>query len=415
MKKNNRYLANSFLFLTFITYIIATYFKNQYNWLGYVIAFAEAGMIGGIADWFAVTALFKHPLGLKIPHTAIIPNSKDKIGKNISNFIRENFLSESYLRENIEKYPVSEKMGIFLLQQKKSVNNLVINVIKEVLKTFSLEQVQNYLYSLLLNKYKDIDVKNIIIKVLTDTKNSEKHFQLINFVLLTLADWLKDPENNKKVTEWIKNAIKHDAKGKTTFFGAIKSFFVGEPDLRLNVIDFHTYLNSQNGRELRVQINGYCDEFLHYLKTDKEIELKLEELKESIWKNIEPDEYINNMVQQLKIMVELDLDSENSKIRKEIDSIIELLSKKLTEDEKIKRYIKKRLLFYVPGFIIKNGVKIDAFFMNYIEKLNVKEVSDMIENKVGDDLQYIRINGTIVGGIIGLTIYSVTQFIERIF
>lgn len=415
MKKNNRYLANSFLFLTFITYIIVTYFKNQYNWLGYVIAFAEAGMIGGIADWFAVTALFKHPLGLKIPHTAIIPNSKDKIGKNISNFIRENFLSESYLRENIEKYPVSEKMGIFLLQQKKSVNNLVINVIKEVLKTFSLEQVQNYLYSLLLNKYKDIDVKNIIIKVLTDTKNSEKHFQLINFVLLTLADWLKDPENNKKVTEWIKNAIKHDAKGKTTFFGAIKSFFVGEPDLRLNVIDFHTYLNSQNGRELRVQINGYCDEFLHYLKTDKEIELKLEELKESIWKNIEPDEYINNMVQQLKIMVELDLDSENSKIRKEIDSIIELLSKKLTEDEKIKRYIKKRLLFYVPGFIIKNGVKIDAFFMNYIEKLNVKEVSDMIENKVGDDLQYIRINGTIVGGIIGLTIYSVTQFIERIF
>lgn len=415
MKKNNRYLANSFLFLTFITYIIATYFKNQYNWLGYVIAFAEAGMIGGIADWFAVTALFKHPLGLKIPHTAIIPNSKDKIGKNISNFIRENFLSESYLRENIEKYPVSEKMGIFLLQQKKSVNNLVVNVIKEVLKTFSLEQVQNYLYSLLLNKYKDIDVKNIIIKVLTDTKNSEKHFQLINFVLLTLADWLKDPENNKKVTEWIKNAIKHDAKGKTTFFGAIKSFFVGEPDLRLNVIDFHTYLNSQNGRELRVQINGYCDEFLHYLKTDKEIELKLEELKESIWKNIEPDEYINNMVQQLKIMVELDLDSENSKIRKEIDSIIELLSKKLTEDEKIKRYIKKRLLFYVPGFIIKNGVKIDAFFMNYIEKLNVKEVSDMIENKVGDDLQYIRINGTIVGGIIGLTIYSVTQFIERIF
>ncbi|HCJ8469883.1 TPA: DUF445 domain-containing protein [Escherichia coli] len=415
MKKNNRYLANSFLFLTFITYIIATYFKNQYNWLGYVIAFAEAGMIGGIADWFAVTALFKHPLGLKIPHTAIIPNSKDKIGKNISNFIRENFLSESYLRENIEKYPVSEKMGIFLLEQKKSVNNLVVNVIKEVLKTFSLEQVQNYLYSLLLNKYKDIDVKNIIIKVLTDTKNSEKHFQLINFVLLTLADWLKDPENNKKVTEWIKNAIKHDAKGKTTFFGAIKSFFVGEPDLRLNVIDFHTYLNSQNGRELRVQINGYCDEFLHYLKTDKEIELKLEELKESIWKNIEPDEYINNMVQQLKIMVELDLDSENSKIRKEIDSIIELLSKKLTEDEKIKRYIKKRLLFYVPGFIIKNGVKIDAFFMNYIEKLNVKEVSDMIENKVGDDLQYIRINGTIVGGIIGLTIYSVTQFIERIF
>lgn len=415
MKKNNRYLANSFLFLTFITYIIATYFKNQYNWLGYVIAFAEAGMIGGIADWFAVTALFKHPLGLKIPHTAIIPNSKDKIGKNISNFIRENFLSESYLRENIEKYPVSEKMGIFLLQQKKSVNNLVVNVIKEVLKTFSLEQVQNYLYSLLLNKYKDIDVKNIIIKVLTDTKNSEKHFQLINFVLLTLADWLKDPENNKKVTEWIKNAIKHDAKGKTTFFGAIKSFFVGEPDLRLNVIDFHTYLNSQNGRELRVQINGYCDEFLHYLKTDNEIELKLEELKESIWKNIEPDEYLNNMVQQLKIMVELDLDSESSKIRKEIDSIIELLSKKLTEDERIKRYIKKRLLFYVPGFIIKNGVKIDAFFMNYIEKLNVKEVSDMIENKVGDDLQYIRINGTIVGGIIGLTIYSVTQFIERIF
>jgi len=415
MKKNNRYLANSFLFLTFIAYVIATYFKNQYNWLGYVIAFAEAGMIGGIADWFAVTALFKHPLGLKIPHTAIIPNSKDKIGKNISNFIRENFLSESYLRENIEKYPVSEKMGIFLLQQKKSVNNLVINVIKEILKTFSLEQVQNYLYSLLLKKYKDIDIKKIIIKVLTDTKNSEKHFQLINFVLLTLADWLKDAENNKKVTEWIKNAIKHDAKGKTTFFGAIKSFFVGEPDLRLNVIDFHTYLNSPNGRELRVQINGYCDEFLHYLKTDKEIELKLEELKESIWKNIEPDEYINNMVQQLKIMVELDLDSENSKIRKEIDSIIELLSKKLTEDEKIKRYIKKRLLFYVPGFIIKNGVKIDAFFMNYIEKLNVKEVSDMIENKVGDDLQYIRINGTIVGGIIGLTIYSVTQFIERIF
>lgn len=413
MDKKNRYVANIFLLSTFFIYIVSIFYKNEYTWMGYVTAFAEAGMVGGIADWFAVTALFKHPFGLKIPHTAIIPNSKDKIGKNISNFFRENFLSESYIKENIEKYPISEKAGSFLINQKDNITVFAINALKETLQTFSYEKVQSYLVKMLKDKYEEVNFKTIIINALIKAKKNNKHLDVINFVLLALADWLKNPENNKKVTTWIKDAIKNDSHGKKTLFGSFKSLLVGEPDLMKNLLDFQKHLNSFDGRELRFQINNYFDSFLDYLENDKYVDIKLEELKVTVYNSMDVEKNIHKIINEIRLLVEMDLHSENSKIKNKIHLLIDNMANKLVNDVALKNHIKERIIHYVPKILVANGMKIDKFFMDYISKLNAKEISDMIENKVGNDLQYIRINGTIVGGLIGLSIYSVTHLIEK--
>lgn len=412
--KNTKNTANICLGFAFLIYVSAEITKTIYNipHLGYVIAFAEAAMVGGVADWFAVTALFRHPFGLKIPHTAIIPKNKNKIGGNLSNFVRENFLSEDYVRENIEKYPIAEKAGQLIKNNKRYISNKSIRAIYLLSKSINYEKFHSYIKETISKRIDEVDIKDIVLRLAKEIENKGHHQELVDFVLQSIKNWLADPEHVKEVNEWIKKALKTDKDGSSSVFGTIKSWFVGNPDLHQYIDDFIKHLNSEKGKDLRNDIDIYFHRFIESLKNDEAFAEKIISLKNSMMKNVDIDGLIRGFFLEISKWVENDLISGESKIRAQVNELIDYVSDLLIKNETVQKWIKNQALEHLPKIIAENAEKIDNYFIQYIEKLNAHEVSEMIEDKVGNDLQFIRINGTLVGGVIGLAIYSFTNVVN---
>lgn len=410
--RNTRTLANGFLMVSLILYILSSYFKHTYPIFNYLVAFSEAAIVGGIADWFAVTALFRHPLGLPIPHTAIIPNNKNKIGQNISNFIKENFLSSNYVKENLNKIQISSKFGQIVENNKTLISDKAISLIYHLSKTFKQEELQEYITKYSRDKIESIDIKSIIVKILMEMKEKKQHQDIVNFILLKVQNWLSDKDNEHSVNEQIKNILKGKDKGKSSISSSLKGWLIGEPQLHKYLSDFINYMNKEENKEIKNKIDTYFSLFIADVQNTDYFEERIQLLKSSIIESIDIDDKISEFMKDINEWVESDLISNESIIKNKINSIIDNIIFECQNNEKLKSWIQEQSLTHLPNFIVTNGNRIDNYFIEYLNKLDSVEISNMIEDKVGDDLQFIRINGTLVGGIIGLSIYSITQFIH---
>lgn len=369
--------------------------------LSLLVAFFEASMVGGVADLFAIHVLFKRPFGLKIPHTAIIPNNKDKIGHALSDFFRENFLSSKYVKENINKLNVAEKIGCFIEKNRNAIVNKIIRATIYFFKTFDYMAVKKLLNEKTESLLMNLEFRNYLLILLKNIKKKDQHHKFVNFSLLKIQYWLENPENNNKVNKWIEDSIKSDGKGGTTFSGTLKSIFMGKQDLSLNVRELIEKLNSPSGDELKKEINNGFSKIIELIEDDPLIEETINDIKTGIIKEQRIKQLIDKLIREVNNWAENDVIKINSKIRSSIVSVVDNLIVNLKINKEWQNQIQEKSLYYLPEIIVKNGEKIDKYIVNYIEKLDANEVSKLIEEKVGDDLQYIRINGSIVGGLVG--------------
>lgn len=407
--KSTKGLANGFLLLSFCLYVVSSCLKHKIPHMDYVIAFAEAAMIGGIADWFAVTALFKHPLGLKIPHTAIIPNNKNKIGQNISNFIKENFLSKKYVQENIDKIDISDKLSVLIKNNKASLSDKVVTAIFYLSKTFKYENMQSYITSLITKKAYEVNIKDILEKFIIDFKNKDQHQELVDFILNKAEKWLSDKDNEHFINDEIKKLIKQNENGKNTFTGIFKGWIIGEPKLHKYLSDFIVHINQDPEQKFRNQVDHYFILIINKMKESPDFNRRLNEFKTDLINHVDIENMILKLMTEINRWIEEDLISHDSKIKSIISDAIDDIIQQLSSNQTLKEWIQSQAHSKLPNFIVDNAKRIDDYFIDYVNKLDAKEISDLIESKVGDDLQFIRINGTLVGGLIGLLIHTVTE------
>lgn len=417
-KSNTKNMAR--IILLFSTLMLFTFWVLEQKFHGVLlfpilVAFFEASMVGGIADLFAIHVLFKKPFGLNIPHTEIIPKSKDRIGKALSDFFRDNFLSEDYVKENINKYVISEKIGLIIDNKKTYILNRLIRIIICGIKTFDYKYVKDFLNEKAEIIIKDVRFKEYLIVFLTDIQNKKHHYKMFNYFLLRLHEWLENPENNEKVNKWIENAIKSDGHGGTTFFGSIKSAFMGKQDLAASVKELIDNLNSEEGQKIKDEINKVFSGLIVEVRKSQVVSSAIEEIKNTLINNGNILECIDKVVLDINDWVKKDLCSVDSKIRNYLTEKLNWIILNLKTNNQWKDLIQLKTNEYLPEFIVKNGSKIDNYIVEYINKLDAKEVSKLIEEKVGDDLQYIRINGSIVGGLVGLTIFFVKLGLSTLF
>lgn len=410
--KNKQFYASVFLFLAFVLYVVSTVYLDVHSFFGYLKAFSEAAMVGGIADWFAITALFKHPLGLKIPHTAIIPKSKNKIGKNISNFIRENFLSEEYVRENIKKINFHEKAVILLTENKEKILNKFHTGIHNALKNIKYSQFEKYLTSFIYSKIETLNLNLLLLKTIDILVKKDYHQKIVDTLLYKTRDWLSDKENEKMVNDYIKNLIKKNEDGKNTFTGTIKGFFIGEPKLHKYMSTFIEQIEDDPLSKFRQKVDICLDQIIIQINLNKSLKEKIELIKKDILENINVEKNIQIIFEEVLIYIQKDFESEQSFMKKYISELFDELLLEFKENQTMVDWIKHKTETKIPEFIAQNAENIDNYFIEYLEKQDAKQISKLIEEKVGDDLQFIRINGTIIGGLIGLVIHSSTQLIR---
>lgn len=390
-------VALSVLGVAVICFFVGFYYK-----IGWLKAFSEAAMVGGIADWFAVVALFKHPLGIPIPHTALIPNNKDAIGQNLGTFVSDEFLIKEKLEVKLDEFDFATKATNWLKEEKNAavISSLVVeNVIPGALKTIDDANVKKFIQQQFEIKLKELNFGEWIAIGLESLSKDDKQAQLITNVLSILSAELE--ANRKEIREKVKNATPWYTLG------------VADKKIADGVFNgLYEFLDMAKQPEscIRNKINSYVLNFIEELKNSPEMQQKITTVILEFTQKEEVQDYIGSIWQELKKAVLTDLEKgEESEIKLNLTNMIRNFGSNIQNDvmmtTKINNFIKVDLL----GILLRNKKAIGDLIATSVQSWDKKEIADKLELEVGKDLQFIRINGTVVGGIVGLLIYFIEQ------
>lgn len=388
---------NALILLGFavVLFVVANVYKIE--WLK---ALSEAAMVGGIADWFAVVALFRHPLGIPIPHTALIPSNKDKIGENLGDFVSDEFLTREKLELKVEQFNVAVKASDWLIDEKNAniVADLIVeNVIPGLLKTIDDEEVKHFIQSQFSDKLSKVNFGEWIALGLESLGKSEKQEVLVTNVLKTL---IVELHNHKHL-------IEEKVKSSTPFL----SFGLADKKITEGVFNgLYDFLEQASHQDstIRQRINDYMMNFITELRDSSEMQQKVNDLVLGFASNKEVQDYINGIWLEIKTAIGNDLAlKDKSTIKKGIANMIQSFGKGIQGDQlmvdKINNFVKNDVL----SVLINNKKMIGDLISSTVKSWDTDEVSKKLELEIGSDLQYIRINGTLVGGLVGLLIYAV--------
>ena len=387
--------ALSLLGIAVLLFIIAIYFK-----IPILQAFSEAAMVGGIADWFAVVALFRHPLGIPIWHTAIIPTKKNEIGENLGNFVSEEFLNREKLEIKLEEFNFATKASDWLSEIEnadKIANVVAVNIIPGVLKTIKDEDIKRFIQVQFKEKLEAINFGDWVALALEPLQKGNVKDQLLTNLLEVMSSELA---NNKDL-------IRKKVKASTPFL----SFGLADKSISEGIFNgLAEFLEEAKNPEsaVRIKIDEYVANFLDEVKNSEEMRIKINNLILGFVGKKEVQDYINGIWDEIKLSISNDLEKgDESSIKNNISSLIQRFGNGLKEDpvmiDKINNFIKNDLL----EVLLNNKKVIGDLISSTVKSWDGKEVSEKLELEIGKDLQYIRINGTLVGGLIGIIIYGV--------
>jgi uncharacterized membrane-anchored protein YjiN (DUF445 family) len=380
-----------------LLFIIAIYFK-----IPILQAFSEAAMVGGIADWFAVVALFRHPMGIPIWHTAIIPTKKNEIGENLGSFVSEEFLNREKLEIKIEEFNFATKASDWLSQGEnanKIANLVVVNIIPGVLKTIKDEDVKRLIQVQFKEKLEGINFGDWVALALEPLQKGNVKDQMLTNLMEVMSTELA---NNKDL-------IRKKVKESTPFL----SFGLADKSISEGIFNgLAEFLDEAKNPDsaVRIKIDEYVYNFLDQVKNSEEMRVKINNLILGFAGKKEVQDYVNGIWDEIKLSITNDLEKGNqSSIKNSISNLIQGFGTGIKDDpimiDKINNFIKIDLL----SVLLNNKKVIGDLISSTVKSWDGKEVSEKLELEIGKDLQYIRINGTLVGGMIGLVIYGVEQ------
>ncbi|MCQ4140723.1 DUF445 domain-containing protein [Chryseobacterium sp. EO14] len=372
------------------------------HWIGYVRAFSEAAMVGALADWFAVTALFRHPLGLPIPHTNLIENSKQKLGDNLGNFVVTNFLSPENIRPYIQKLKISNFVGEWLGKEKnqyvllKNLSDIVLDI---------------------LNKLDDSEVSRFISNKVSEMTDTIK----LNAILGNGINYLLDKNDHQRIitnlSSQIKNYIAENdemikdrvKKGSYTFIPAFVDNKIADK-ITSGLSDFFKEIEQDPNHEIRNLITQKIYDFSNELKQDTKWEEEFKNIKNDLLKNDKLNEYSNDIWISIKNTLTKELQDDESSLKKYLSKNLNEFSQNLKNDENFQKKIDDWVRVTAYKYILKNTHQFGNLISSTVGNWQGKELSEKLELEVGKDLQFIRVNGTIVGGLVGLIIYTIAHF-----
>ncbi len=372
-------------------------------WVGYVRATAEASMVGALADWFAVTALFRHPLGIPIPHTAIIPRRKDQIGEALGVFVQRNFLTRSVLAEKLRSIGVARRTGEWLADPehaRRLGDNLgaALTGFSQVLRD---DDVQAFVDQLVSSRIRSTPAAPLLAKVLEIAVEGGHHQDVLSSGLRGLSRFLDDnkavlraklgQESPEWVPEWVDDRVFAKA------FSALQKF-VGE-------------VAATPDHELRRALDLRLQDYIVALRTDPAAAERLEVVKAEILEHPSVREWSASLWGGLKkSLLELANDP-SSELRQRFQSSIVHFGQTLRDDPELQAKLDRWVEGAASYVVEQYSDDIADLVSGTVAKWDAVETSNRIELQVGRDLQFIRINGTVVGGLAGLVIYTVAQLI----
>lgn len=369
-------------------------------WMGYVEAFSEAGMVGALADWFAVTAIFKHPLGIPIPHTNLIERKKDDLGQNLGKFVKDNFLNPENIRPYIEKVNVVKWVSEWLNKpaSQKILEKEIINLTKKIISDLQDKEVEQFLANKGTEILREIDFQKISSSGIKYFIDKNEHITLLEILLPEIKEYINESQE----------IILHRLSENRPFIAFLAGRKISNEVVE-GLIKFIDEIESDKEHFVRKKLTENLQSFSEEILVSEQWKEKFEKLKQEVLTEQNLRSYTDDAWQSIKSLLLQNLENPNSQLQGYLQSNIQKLSHSLSDNQDISNRINSWVRHFLYRMTLKNSDEVEALISSTVAGWEGKELSEKLELEVGKDLQFIRINGTLVGGFVGLLIYTLTH------
>ena len=366
----------------------------------WVLAFSEAAMVGGLADWFAVTALFRHPLGIPIPHTAIIPENKDRIADSMARFLQSNFLIPVVVARRMRAMNLAQAAGDFLASPgRDGVSRLRAGggeLVAEVLVSLDPERLGGQVKAGLLHQLERLEVSPLLGQMLTAAIADKRHLPLLESLIRWAGLTLEDNE------EMVRQIIHQQANSVVRWTGL-------DERLANSVLDgLYRLLAAvlvDPEHPLRRKVEEGLEQLAHDLQHDTDLRAKVESMKQDLLANPALGTWWTGVWERLRLSLIASARDPKGGLAGPFASMLGELGQALREDPALQRQVNRFARRTAVGVATRYGGQIVQLVSETVKRWDARTVTDRIENAVGRDLQFIRVNGTLVGGLVGVAIH----------
>jgi uncharacterized membrane-anchored protein YjiN (DUF445 family) len=392
-----RTVATGLLVVAAVVYVAT---RNQDGVLGFVNAGAEASMVGAIADWFAVTALFKHPLGLPIPHTALIPRKKDDLGRGLEEFVGENFLQESIIRDRIGAASIARRVGEWLSQpaNARRVVDEVAEVAAIALSKVRDDHIESLVRDALTPRFREEPIAPLLGGLLSESLEDDLHHGLVDLALEELHGWLvENPETvaevlGERAPWWAPPRLNEAVTGR----------------IHTELVRWVTDIRDDPQHRARLALDSVLEQLAGDLLHDPGTQARAEALKGRILDNPAVIRSAISLWDALRRALTSSLQDPEGAVRQRMLVELETFSSRLGTDAALRARLDGLAADAAVFVVDRYGAEVTAVISGTIERWDGRDAARRIELHVGRDLQFIRINGTVVGGLVGVLIHTVT-------
>jgi uncharacterized membrane-anchored protein YjiN (DUF445 family) len=395
-----RAIATGMLVAMAAVFLLANAWDEIHPWLGFVKAFAEAAMVGGLADWFAVTALFRRPLGLPIPHTAIIPRNKDRIGETLASFLRENFLIPSVIARRMRQVDVAGAIGRFLANPAPEgrMREGASRLLADLLESLDQERLGGMVKSAVAARMRSLEIAPLLGKTLEAAMTEERHVPLLDAIVTWAGRTLDSNED-------IIRAMVHERAGWIMRLAGL------DEKLAEAIIDGLRRLSIDMAVDpdhpLRAKAEEGMERLAWGMQEDPELRDKVEAWKNEIIANPAVTDWVGGLWENSRAGLLRAARDPQAAMAGRFGEALRQLGETLNEDARLKRVLNQFARRAVVGGVATYGSSIVKLVSETVRGWDARTITDRLENAVGRDLQYIRVNGTLVGGLVGLAIHAV--------
>jgi len=372
------------------------------GWVGYVRAFSEAAMVGALADWFAVTALFRHPLGIPIPHTAIIPHRKDQIGRSLGEFVEGNFLTQEVLAERLAQAHIGERLGAWLRRPANAARagDAVADLLRGTLEVLDDKQVQEGLERVVRARIDATPAAPLVGRIVEVSVEGGHHQRLLDAVLVGLRGFLDDNRTTfrrrleQESPWWVPEPI--DDRIFKKIYSAVERFM--------------DEVSADPDHEMRRTIDTRVAAFAERLQHDPVMLAKGEELKRELLEHPEVRAWLESLWMSLKAGMVAAAGDPRSELRVRLLAGLQHLGERLATEPDLQRKLDDWVERAIGYLVEHYRSEVSDLIAGTVERWDADTTARKVELQVGRDLQFIRINGTIVGGLAGVMIHFAAGF-----
>ena len=397
-----RLVATALLVAMAAVYLVARALGDRHPVCGFVRAFAEAAMVGGLADWFAVTALFRHPLGLPIPHTAIVPRNKDRIGDTLAQFLRDNFLVPRVVARRMQRLDVAGAAGRWLASPKGATEGRLrrgaSRLAADMLESLDQERLGGMVRTTLAQRLRSLEISPLLGNALTAAIADNRHVPLLDGIIKWAAKVLS-------ANEPVIRAMVHERAGSLMRWTGLDETLANKIIAGLDGM-IHD-MASQPDHPLRAKAEEGLAQLAHDLQFDPAMRERVEGFKAEMLDNPALSDWWQGIWEQMRgAMLKIARDPD-AMIAGRFGEALRQLGTTLQEDEELAHTINRFARRAAVGTAADYGDAIVRLVSETVRGWDAQTITRRLENAVGRDLQYIRINGTLVGGLVGLVIHTV--------